>query len=45
MRNAMRMVNAYSKLSLPEQPMLLMEFHRLTRQCERAGRDGARDRR
>ena len=25
--NAIRMVNHYSKLSLPEQPMLLMEFH------------------
>ena len=25
--NAVRMVNAHSKLSLPEQPMLLMEFH------------------
>jgi len=25
--NAIRMVNNYSKLSLPEQPMLLMEFH------------------
>ena len=25
--NAVRMVNAHSKLTLPEQPMLLMEFH------------------
>jgi len=25
--NSVRMVNAYSKLGLPEQPMLLMEFH------------------
>jgi D-lactate dehydrogenase (cytochrome) len=26
-QNAVRMVNAYSKVSLPVQPMLLMEFH------------------
>ena len=26
-KNAVRMVNAHSKLTLPEQPMLLMEFH------------------
>ena len=26
-QHAVRMVNAYSKINLPEQPMLLMEFH------------------